>query len=935
MKIGWGVAALGLAAGVLFWMPDARAAEQPAPVVSADKPSENWEGPKLKPVSREDIFEFDAKPAIRHAGKDRHEISFSVKANCDVSVAIEDKDSRIVRHLVSGVLGKNAPEPFKKDSLVQTVVWDGKNDQKKYVADPENHTVRVSLGLNPTFDRLLAWHPKDTTQERRIGGIVADKDGVYVLNLNSNTTNQLRAYDHDCNYVRTLLPVAADKVNTPELKIPTRTVEDGRVTPLLSGMGGLSPFSRVIHSGALAVGGGKLAMYTTGYRELRNIVRLRTDGATGGESAVGQVLRTPESSLSGPMCMAMSHDGKWVYLSGMGMGTYQDHPAAAQIENTVWRFAWDAEGPIIDKSNPWQGEKARDAKSGDGSGSDDKRFNHPEGIAVDGSGKVHVCDTGNNRIKVFSPDGSLLETIPFQAPKRLGVNHKTGDIYVTSVRLKGRECSMLVTKLGRDRKPGIAIEINYNHNELNEGLVNPLICVDSWCEPVKVWTIGSSGCVRVHADRGDKFELVDDFEKDVRDAGLRPHFFFGSRFNRAHVDPVRGHLWCCVNFKSLFRCDPAGKGYFESVRRVMGQELAFGLDGHLYMRELGHMCRMNPGKLVKSQAEAWMPCDLEFGPDAEVPFEYGEAIKINERNFRGVMLIPALPGANFFDNGIGVAPNGDVYSFVKNYQDWAGMLASGSKYATYIDGNEEKAARKQMSEGYRPKVFPGRTYSGAELLFRWNARGELLEDDLLPSLPMASNGVRVDAAGSIYVGIGASQITEKGIHAGGALAKFAAKGGKFYGMGDSVKLEKKPERTAEFSGDYWTRNMFWSYPGLDQTYGSHSTSYACLCSNARFDTDLFGRSFVPKAYAFTAGVVDTNGNRICEIGRYGNADSGRGPNSPVKIGGPEIALAHCSYLGVHSDRWLYLVDDGNWRIVRVKLGYHAEEKLAVPAAANP
>ena len=38
-----------------------------------------------------------------------------------------------MRHLVSGVLGPNAPEPLKKDSLEQRFLWDGKNDLGRYV----------------------------------------------------------------------------------------------------------------------------------------------------------------------------------------------------------------------------------------------------------------------------------------------------------------------------------------------------------------------------------------------------------------------------------------------------------------------------------------------------------------------------------------------------------------------------------------------------------------------------------------------------------------------------------------------------------------------------------------------------------------------------------------------------------------------------------
>jgi hypothetical protein len=88
--------------------------------------------------------------------------------------------------------------------------------------------------------------------------------------------------------------------------------------------------------------------------------------------------------------------------------------------------------------------------------------------------------------------------------------------------------------------------------------------------------------------------------------------------------------------------------------------------------------------------------------------------------------------------------------------------------------------------------------------------------------------------------------------------------------------------------------------------------------------DLYSRLFAPMAWRFCVAVLDTNGNPITFVGRYGNAESGRGPKSPVKVKGG-IATTHCSFLAIVSDRWLYMMDSGNNRIVRVKLGYAAEE----------
>jgi hypothetical protein len=85
------------------------------------------------------------------------------------------------------------------------------------------------------------------------------------------------------------------------------------------------------------------------------------------------------------------------------------------------------------------------------------------------------------------------------------------------------------------------------------------------------------------------------------------------------------------------------------------------------------------------------------------------------------------------------------------------------------------------------------------------------------------------------------------------------------------------------------------------------------------------------------------------IGRYGNVDDGMpsteygirntegktsdGPMlvspNPRPLGGDEVALMHPSHVATMTDRHLYIGDVGNARVVQVKLGYHAEEKVAL------
>ncbi len=106
---------------------------------------------------------FAAKPSATRAGKETR-ISFKVSEPVDVTVAILDAKGKIVRHLASGVLGKNPPQPFKPDSLDQVIAWDHKNDAGKPVS-PKDCKVQVSLGLTPKFHHAITlkknWVDKD------------------------------------------------------------------------------------------------------------------------------------------------------------------------------------------------------------------------------------------------------------------------------------------------------------------------------------------------------------------------------------------------------------------------------------------------------------------------------------------------------------------------------------------------------------------------------------------------------------------------------------------------------------------------------------------------------------------------------------------------------------------------------------------------------
>src|SRR5262249_13617806 len=94
---------------------------------------------------------FAAKPTATKTAGGKVRIEFAVSRETDVTVAIEDAGGKVVRRLVSGVLGNNPPAPLKP-GLAQSIEWDGKADWGK-AAPSGPFKVRVMLGLGAKYDK--------------------------------------------------------------------------------------------------------------------------------------------------------------------------------------------------------------------------------------------------------------------------------------------------------------------------------------------------------------------------------------------------------------------------------------------------------------------------------------------------------------------------------------------------------------------------------------------------------------------------------------------------------------------------------------------------------------------------------------------------------------------------------------------------------------
>ena len=87
-----------------------------------------------------------------------------------------------------------------------------------------------------------------------------------------------------------------------------------------------------------------------------------------------------------------------------------------------------------------------------------------------------------------------------------------------------------------------------------------------------------------------------------------------------------------------------------------------------------------------------------------------------------------------------------------------------------------------------------------------------------------------------------------------------------------------------------------------------------------------GRSFVSEANQYQVAVLDSSGNLILRVGQYSNADS-YGAKSPVPLGGNEIGIMAAHYVGVESDKRMFIADTGNQRILSVKLNYEVDATI--------
>lgn len=272
-------------------------------------------------------------------------------------------------------------------------------------------------------------------------------------------------------------------------------------------------------------------------------------------------------------------------------------------------------------------------------------------------------------------------------------------------------------------------------------------------------------------------------------------------------------------------------------------------------------------------------------------------------------------------------------------------------YSDFLKQVQEK--QKMGEETYAIRRQPGVPLTGATV-WTFDRTGEMRNECAVTAGGLI-NGVQTDEDGKLYITVGRRRLCDASggkVFLAGRFGIFGGASGKHPFTGTYIKaagkdakaltqnnpyapipIEQKPGRPPDlgagielvnadgsnYGDSCWFQGAEWFYAGASPIVPLGN----CCCPTMRAGLDWYKRSWVPEQYRHSIGVVDTSGNLILHVGRYGNLDSGDGPKSQIPVGGDNIAMSCVRFVQLTDNYAVF--DDNGERVAVLKLNYHAEE----------
>jgi sugar lactone lactonase YvrE len=901
---------------------------------------------------------FTKQPAAASVGG-QVRIDFAVNRETDVAVAVEDAQGKIVRHLAAGVLGKNAPAPLKPNSLAQSLVWDGKDNDGRPVAAAGTR-VRVSLGLKPSLDRIIGQNLLDLGGVRALA--VGPDGNLYVFHTygqqhpNDGTT-ACAVFNRQGKYLRTIVPYPASLPDSALKGLRRITREDGRKVPFvyqletrssIPGLGDLPTQRAVVTSdGRLAFIGiheGPRPFAQPGEARLTVI---NTDGSVPDDG----VLKTPIVPLTDSAGgLALAPDEKTLYATGLRAGLHPngpgpyfvcdvcDHGGSTWVHTNpipaVFRLDWDDPQAILFVGGQ------RDENAGP------NRLVEPVSVATDGDGNVYVADAAANEIVVFTPYARLITRLKVTEPQRVEVHRRTGEIYV----LAGERERMLIKLRALPRQPKVAPPAEAENATAPESepgaasapaasTVPPALRVDA-ATITEVWRVPLAGGGSVWPTRRPIFALDDRAEP--------PILWIGQPFLR--IEDRGATCGEPFNLRGAGQPEPAGRGAgarggasgrgdsppgpVKISEPSMAAVMELSLDrvhGWLYVN---NSRRMN---VATGQWESFRNLGGGMWPSASPGSSTGSAgrdglyyVELGSRAAAAYRYSPSMQLMPFPEAALSPDPakrDGRIGGYAKNRPCGLTADAQGNVYIVWKKGGAH--------------VLPT-DFQRCAGLFSYTPDGKLKKELLVDAETPYLYSPRVDRQGNIYLAVGLrpgadplvpgldGQVPRGPDDPGsvnrvnsypliyGSVVKFGPQGGVIRKGVGGMPANFGPGFPTDVKGAQWIApgvSMCSSIAAPKKTPG---TIISCVCEYPVIDVDDFGRTFYPDAGRAQIGVLDTHGNALTTFGVYGNPDST----------GPEIPLWWPMAVAA-GDTHAYVGDRLNRRILSVRLTYVAEATCEV------